>query len=74
MSDRLKPCPFCGGKAELRTGEIKATIEETLMTEQNVRCSTHGCGARFIYMTVSEWNTRKEQHESLGNEHFGVGA
>lgn len=27
MTDRLKPCPFCGGKAEIRVGEYTSFVE-----------------------------------------------
>ena len=54
----LKNCPFCGEPAELRMGELKPTLEEAVVSEKNARCSGIGCGARFIIMTVTEWNER----------------
>jgi len=58
MTDKLKPCPFCGGEAELRTGAIGKTIEDTITNEKQARCSTHGCLARFVVCTISEWQER----------------
>ena len=57
LSDLLR-CPICGGKGELRPGELKPTLEEAIMAEKNVRCSTPTCFMRFVHCTVSEWNTR----------------
>ena len=54
----LLDCPFCGGKAELRPGELKPTIEEAITSEKNARCSAPKCLARFVVCTVTEWNTR----------------
>lgn len=57
-SSELLNCPFCGSPAELRSGELKPTLEKFLVSEKNARCSACRCAARFIVCTVSEWNTR----------------
>ena len=59
---KLKPCPFCGAAGELRPGsEIEPTLDQALQAEKSARCSGQGCGARFIYMSVTEWNTRADE-------------
>lgn len=71
MSDiKLKPCPFCGGKAEFIEGCItcKTTIA-VRCTNCNVKTESHpesvNYCAREIAMT--EWNRRVESEDS-GNE------
>lgn len=54
----IKPCPFCGEAGELRPGELKATLEEAMMAQKNARCSKHGCLARYVVCSLTEWNTR----------------
>lgn len=58
MSEELKPCPFCGGKARLRSGTIV-----TLPMHQ-VYCLScgAGCGHRYTEAEAIEaWNTRYEE-------------
>lgn len=45
MDKELKPCPFCGGEAELCDGEI-------------VQCSNEDCQVKRY--TIQAWNTRVE--------------
>ena len=58
--DELKPCPFCGGKAELnRINHIDNWMYE-------VRCIECGCGtdyAKTSDVVIADWNYRKEKGE-----------
>jgi Lar family restriction alleviation protein len=54
MSDKLKPCPFCGGKAEFRSGSS---------TMPYIRCRE--CGGRTKSSRnkanlIAVWNRRAE--------------
>ena len=59
MSDELKPCPFCGGDAVLRT-----TIESPDYFEAwyTVHCDMCGVkiGAEYKSDAISHWNKRME--------------
>ena len=55
MTDKLKPCPFCGGEAEL-------IIDEACYYKSQVYCKK--CGVRtnrqhIPEIAVTTWNTRK---------------
>jgi Lar family restriction alleviation protein len=59
MSDELKPCPFCGGKAELRIRDVN------MPKEFQVRCNGFTCKVRpetdlFIERedAIAAWNKR----------------
>ena len=58
MKEELKPCPFCGCKAEI---DRICSVNETEYLEYLVRCSK--CGVSMLAnseeITVSSWNTRK---------------
>ncbi len=60
MSDKLKPCPFCGGEAELRVvAHIPSGYDYT------PRCRKPSCCGRLTKKfncketAVTFWNTRK---------------
>ena len=59
MSDELKPCPFCGGKAELV--DISATSSGISPTRWIVRC-THFCCKQYPQISYHDaielWNRR----------------
>ena len=73
MSEGLKPCPFCGGKAKLKVCDATGTrytddgVEMYMgrqMTHCIIRCER--CGARTqIYMkrknVFNAWQRRSEQ-------------
>lgn len=55
--DKLKPCPFCGGKAKVVSHPIAQK-----QSQYSVHCQ---CGARFLfrdrkYKAVNAWNTRTQ--------------
>ena len=54
MTDRLKPCPFCGGDADLEKGIGRF--------EHSVVCQKCRCKTRihaFEEDAIKKWNTRK---------------
>ncbi len=55
MSDKLLPCPFCGGEAEYY-GECDMVW---------VRCSRYGCYAEMppVPLTVEQLRNRAESHD-----------
>ena len=63
MSDELKPCPFCGGKAIL-------ALEEHTFDGAEVTCIECGCqGGHYEYdplgnEAASGWNTRTDTIQS----------
>ena len=64
MTDRLKPCPFCGGDAEVFQVSTP-TYEEFVVTCKNRNCCAFyiGYGDVGLYPTeqkaIEAWNTRK---------------
>ena len=57
--EKLKGCPFCGGKAEVVTDRAGMTV---------VRCTNIGCkvSTRLCWredVAVSKWNTRAKESE-----------
>jgi len=56
MSETLKPCPFCGGKAELYVYVING--------DKRIRCSHCGCstsGYGEPEYAVTAWNRRTDE-------------
>ena len=59
MSDRLKPCPFCGGEAHAIT-QFTGSFDE-LVAHHSISCN--GCGVVAFFEdteaeAVEAWNTR----------------
>jgi Lar family restriction alleviation protein len=48
----LKPCPFCGGKAEIRM------VDAPEYTAQCTKCHAQGPSVRYRSAVASAWNTR----------------
>ena len=62
---KLNDCPFCGGKAELQTGE---TCGETQKTEYFVRCNLCGTSSSWWNLeseAVWAWNRRTCKCEKM---------
>ncbi len=57
MSEKLKPCPFCGGDASI----YEVTSEEENFSGYMVSCDDCGCGTTAFDvqdMAVQSWNKR----------------
>jgi len=56
MSDELKPCPFCGGRAEITYCEEDCCGAKPF----SVECE---CGAMMIVYekSIAKWNTRHDK-------------
>ena len=59
MSEKLKPCPFCGGEAELG-GVIKP-----ILNEHRYQIACNYCGGQTLFFqsveeAIKAWNTRAE--------------
>lgn len=64
MNEELKPCPFCGGKAE-RKESYKITGSGRLIPQYCIKCGYERCGLYVVTCnrdTVEEaveiWNRR----------------
>ena len=58
MKTNLKPCPFCGGEAELRIVGIGGYD-----TAREIRCPRCGCGTDYYddsQEATEAWNRRVE--------------
>ena len=67
----LKPCPFCGGKAELYTHRVICGIDYVNIICKNCRIRTMDYEASISYCAndkaTEDWNRRAEnEYERLG--------
>lgn len=61
MNIELKPCPFCGGKAEARISPNSRSEEgESFYEVRCKKCGVHVTGKSFNFWTV-EYNAEKPQ-------------
>ncbi len=56
MSEKLKPCPFCGGEASMSIG--RNGENEQLMYVECVSCAGMANMCRYRAEAVTAWNTR----------------
>lgn len=65
MNEKLKPCPFCGGRAVkwIWNGGTRIDCENWAVTDK----VTHfvGVGAKTEEEAIRLWNDRKEEDERL---------
>jgi len=52
MSEELRPCPFCGGEAQVNTWTLLG------ITESRCFCSNSGCPNSVRTVALEQWNTR----------------
>lgn len=74
MIDKLKPCPFCGGNAEIITGVSRGVPANSYAC---VRCKDCDGGTRafddvehnaeFIYKAIQAWNRRTNNEKNSKN-------
>ena len=57
----LKPCPFCGGKAELMH------LAKTLWRIRCTGCDVEQPSLSFEEAVINRWNTRPENHQKSGH-------
>lgn len=66
---KLKPCPFCGGEAEIREWYIKGIANRKHFRSYCKKC---GCecrnnqGYKHISKAVEKWNERADQSQQEG--------
>lgn len=58
MKTNLKPCPFCGSKAELHFNEFYVESYEVICSKQSCACSVAGFEEKNA---VKLWNTRHDE-------------
>jgi Lar family restriction alleviation protein len=64
MSEELKPCPFCGCKAEVESGKANITMSSGDVFV--VKCTNIGCNAAIYFEfeteqeAISAWNHRPQ--------------
>lgn len=62
LDDRLKPCPFCGGRASIRD-VVVVDIHDRRRDESHVRCAA--CRVELKALTrdnaIANWNFRKSE-------------
>lgn len=58
MKTNLKPCPFCGSKAELHFNEFYIESYEVICSKQSCACSVAGFEEETA---VKLWNTRHDE-------------
>ena len=73
MSDKLKPCPFCGGEAELKL----IGNNHTDRRYATINCKTFGCTVSMrvgaitndvdwcVDKVTAKWNTRITEKEAV---------
>ena len=68
MSDELKPCPFCGGKAEMRDARKFLVVSKfSYIFPYSVRCSNEKCDVKPYteyssteQEAIDAWNRRAD--------------
>lgn len=68
MTDKLLPCPFCGGEAKIY-GENMVGCADTLNCGANVDfghwCGTDAAGVPAVKHVIDQWNTRASGWQPL---------
>ena len=65
--NELKPCPFCGGEAHIRTGVTTSIprVSKAIVVCKNCNSSSdwfydHGLNGEFIMQAIEAWNRRTD--------------
>lgn len=64
MTDELKPCPFCGGDAKIKCGEIVNRYNTAVYRHYHVECMSCGVDTRYFDTeadAIEAWNLRAER-------------
>lgn len=61
MDNELKPCPFCGGKAEM------ITRKQCLADAYSVRCTNKHCRGHTQRLVRAEQKARNDWNRRVGN-------
>lgn len=61
MSEELRPCPFCGGKAQLR-------LEKDFKMHQAYKICCLSCPARMEALFHSQWEAISAWNRRAGDE------
>ncbi len=66
MEERLKECPFCGGRAELTKAICDAMIHCTVCMNSIIQRRSDGINKfNAEKIIIKKWNTRHEPKENL---------
>jgi hypothetical protein len=72
---KLKPCPFCGGKAELQECLFQTAPDcgyERVPSYDSFYVHCNGCSfARLPYWGTSNYNTREQAIEAWNTRYIG---
>lgn len=61
MANELKPCPFCGGKAELSAAGWKCKDKQERYIVRCEKCWTSRCTMpKHLNRAIALWNERAE--------------
>ena len=64
MTDELKPCPFCGGEAKIKCGEIVNRYNTAVYRHYHVECMSCGVDTRNFDTddeAIEAWNRRTDR-------------
>lgn len=69
--NELKPCPFCGGKAELYTTITSSVPKRGMAWVHCVKCHSSGAvfedrnnDGEFVCLAIKAWNRRADQGQA----------
>lgn len=73
---KLKPCPFCGGKAELHGGYSAYSCDSSFEAIECQNCGAWGWPYEddaSIFESASHWNSRADSWISVDEESLHIG-
>ena len=72
MSETLKPCPFCGGDAKIKCGEIVNRYNTAVYRHYHVECMSCGVDTRYFDTeadAIEAWNRAMGERTAKVIEH-----